>query len=404
MIIIHTRMVWSIATLISLAIGVMTFASPAYADCGSTGTPNEFVCDSDDADGIATGSNDDTVTVDSDVVTGRINTGAGNDTVTLNSDATVDGNVNTNDDDDAINTAEGSTITGQVLTGGGDDVVVNGGIIGDSNDGGSDGTIVAGDGNDTIQNDGIVDRNIRGEDGNDTIINNGSVGRNVQGDEGDDTIIINANSQVTGGEIQGNDGDDTVIIDANSQVNYPIVGGSEDETDTLIFRGTTPTQSEIDDLESLINDPNGPNSASASNTLYSVFLNGVEFKFRQFEELLSEVTLLVASTGAPVEVVVAVGNSESPSSQSSPTTERICENVKVFNTPDGFVQIYSGFEQGIRNGEGFLVAVFARSDAQVGDSFRLNDDATPNWSVIIAINSVVNVFNDNNEQVATCSF
>jgi len=159
---------------------------------------------------INTGSGNDTITIDDDVIGVTIDAGAGNDRIitTDNADSirAGDGNdyVIANEGDDSVYGGEGKdSLTGSAgrdkLYGENEVDRLNGGSGHDSIFGGSgDDRLYGGDGNDSLDGGGNVDR-LFGEGGNDRMIGGGSNDK-FYGGIGNDTMTGNAGTDYFNGE------------------------------------------------------------------------------------------------------------------------------------------------------------------------------------------------------------
>jgi len=300
----------------------------------------------------------------------------------------------------------------------GDGTVINDGSIDDNFD---DGIDIIGRGN--VTNNGQINNNFSSNgvdvEGGGTVTNNGQVNGNssdgidVEGsaavtnngevnNNGSEGVDIEQGSLVNNGQINGNNGgglqvefdgnlndsfannegaevvgtDGTVAIDmmgGNDQVTLHVkstVVGTVDggaDFDTLTFQYESTSEDELADFAALI--------ASLNPAGGTLSFGGRTFTWVNFEDLQALLTLIILE---PVD---------------GPPSGQECSaiNLRTFLTPDGFRQVYSGFEL---FPNGFLVAVYKRSDVMAGDSYALSDPSTPAWSVYLNPDGTLNVFNE----------
>jgi len=367
-----------IALITMLTTGLLLLASPPPTHAQCVENPADTItCTGTQAGNFVGDGNNETVTVeDNATIQGSINPLGGNDTVTVEQDATVENNIN------------GWT---------GDDEIINDGTVVN--------VILGAEGDDEITNNGSVQNGIGGDDNNDTIVNNGEVGTgnsgNVGGGAGNDDITNNGTVR---GNIFGGSGDDNVTINVNSTVGGTIEGGFQDNTvngDVLTFNNSTGDADGVAALDAIAATCNV--TTTNGDCAGMVSFCGNTFTFNSFEQLVNAITLTPGGCN-PVEATVITDDGQQATIPLSNTTpnEIICENVKLFQTPDGFVQVYSGFGDAFPNG--FLVSVFKPSDVQVGDTYNLEDPNTPAWSVNILAGNMLNVLNEANTIVGTCRY
>lgn len=157
---------------------------------GSTGT-------------VTAGAGVDTVNVDGNVA-GEISVGAGSDEVTVADD--VSGMIDLGDDADTLNV--GDDVSGEVLAGAGDDTVAVDGDVG------SDGSVDAGVGNDTVSLSELLGT--------------------VLGGEGDDTVAVAGDVETTG-LLNTGAGNDTVTVGWELDGAAAVDLGEGDDTLTMGF-------------------------------------------------------------------------------------------------------------------------------------------------------------------------
>jgi len=255
----------------------------------------------------------------------------------------------------------------------------------------SSGTVTNNEGA-TISDNGHWGIWVKNEDGlGGVVTNSGTIEGNRFNDvefrgTGDDTFV-NTETGVVGGNVVMGNGEDTAQIHVESTINGTINGGND--VDVLIFETNDPDQ--IDDLAAAL--------AGLSPAGGTLDFNGQSFRWSNFEELRAILTIIIEEVAQAAEA----NDNGQGGEQASPTTNEIqCGSTTIFQTPDGFVQVYSGFGDAFPNG--FLVSVFKPSDVQVGDTYNLEDPNTPAWSVNILAGNMLNVLNDTGDVVGACPY
>jgi len=201
------------------------------------------------------------------------------------------------------------------------------------------------------------------------------------------TITISSGTVTGGGgtAIDVGGGNDTVTINTASTINGTINGGAQ--TDTLEFTGNlTVTTAEQTAIIAYLVDAN----AASGN----ITLGGKNYVWINFEVLGHTLVFTVVDPDTGVAGTVALSTDAPPS-----TNEITCGGAKVFRTPDGFVQVYAGFDL-LPNG--FMVAVFGVDVLVTGGTFALDDPNTPNWSVRVSPVNLIEVLNEGGAVVAGC--
>jgi len=410
---------------------LLFFATSAAATCGdgADGVDDNLNCAADDATTVTTGTGNDTVNLNGFTIAppaanagivaggnltvngaGTVSTsGANGFGIHKNNDGTVQNSatISTTGDNGIGIIHQGSngtiTNTGNISTSGisAEGIIMDNGTITNTGNVNTSGDISTGiflNVSGLIDNSGTV--SITGS-GAAAIVSNGNLTNSgtifsqqhsaIASNSSAQSITINSGT-VTGGNgtaIDTRAGNDSVTINTASTINGTLDGGAD--TDTLHFAGMVITVSPAEQaaIIAYLVDTNAPNG--------NITLGGKTYTWTNFEVLGQSLVFVVIDPASGAAGTLTL----SPPPPAPTFTEIACGVVKVFNTADGFVQVYSGFET-INVPNGFLVAVFARNQAQTGAIFGLG--GSPNWSVVILPDQALEVLDENGALVGGCRF